>query len=388
MNILIPNWYPRYSEHIIQSFQERQYHVFLYEKKPRNFYYDPVSKKELLQIIREKEIDVLFTLQFFPILSNLCSKLDIPYICWCYNDPVNSLLLSESIFHSCNYIFHTDSQWVIRLQRLGMQQIAYLPWGCPGVHTKTAVSSPSDFFTDIACMDTTQPDAALYYKKLMNAADERTRGFLDGIFHAQRTIYGFNFMENILSEAILQTMQECFPFSVHKENIGTLEELYAFRILYPIITRQELNGVLALLNKQTDLKTTLYTAAPHTALSNITQKSCPPAEQTASCFQNSKINLLVTPREIQNGVPVQAMDIMGAGGFLLTNHQNDFPDLFEPGTDYVYYESEEDMLQKVTYYLAHDDERNAIAAHAHQKLQKEHIFSLRIQQMIDLLHLD
>ena len=41
-------------------------------------------------------------------------------------------------------------------------------------------------------------------------------------------------------------------------------------------------------------------------------------------FQNSKINLNITLRSIKNGIPLRAIDIMGAGGFLLTNYQNDF----------------------------------------------------------------
>ena len=52
-------------------------------------------------------------------------------------------------------------------------------------------------------------------------------------------------------------------------------------------------------------------------------------------FKCSKINLNITLRSIRNGIPLRAMDIMGAGGFLLTNHQNDFAMHFVDGEDYV-----------------------------------------------------
>ena len=68
------------------------------------------------------------------------------------------------------------------------------------------------------------------------------------------------------------------------------------------------------------------------------------------------------------------MDIMGAGGFLLTNFQADFLDYFIPNEDFVYYESEEDLVDKVNYYLSHEKERIEIAHNGHEKAKKNHSF--------------
>lgn len=43
-------------------------------------------------------------------------------------------------------------------------------------------------------------------------------------------------------------------------------------------------------------------------------------------FKNTCINLNITLKSIQSGIPLRGMDIMGSGGFLLTNYQNDFLD--------------------------------------------------------------
>ena len=48
-------------------------------------------------------------------------------------------------------------------------------------------------------------------------------------------------------------------------------------------------------------------------------------------FQNSRINLNITLKSIQTGIPLRCMDIMGSGGFLLSNFQSDFLDYFVPG---------------------------------------------------------
>ena len=64
------------------------------------------------------------------------------------------------------------------------------------------------------------------------------------------------------------------------------------------------------------------------------------------------------------------MDILGNGGFLLTNYQQDLFELLEPGVDFVYYTSKEEALSKIAYYLEHEDERRQIAGHARQTMQQ------------------
>ena len=91
-------------------------------------------------------------------------------------------------------------------------------------------------------------------------------------------------------------------------------------------------------------------------------------------FANSKINLNISLRSIQSGIPLRAMDIMGAGGFLLTNFQEDFLDCFIPNEDFVYFESEDDLCEKAQYYLSHESLRKEIAHNGHEKVKQNHSF--------------
>ena len=99
-------------------------------------------------------------------------------------------------------------------------------------------------------------------------------------------------------------------------------------------------------------------------------------------FKQSKINLNITLRSIKSGIPLRAFDIMGAGGFLLSNHQADLLDLFVPDEDFVYYESREDLLRKVGYYLEHQEERKAIAKNGHDKVAARHTYRHRVEEML------
>ena len=64
-------------------------------------------------------------------------------------------------------------------------------------------------------------------------------------------------------------------------------------------------------------------------------------------FKLSKINLNITLPSIRSGIPLRALDIMGAGGFLLTDYRMDFSDVIEPGIDMVCYTSIEDAVSKI-----------------------------------------
>ena len=97
------------------------------------------------------------------------------------------------------------------------------------------------------------------------------------------------------------------------------------------------------------------------------------------------INLNISLRSIVTGIPMRIFDIMGAGGFVLTDYREDMLQFFVPGEDFVYYESREDLLEKIDYYLAHDDERRQIAASGHEKIAQAHTFDHRVREILDVV---
>ena len=99
-------------------------------------------------------------------------------------------------------------------------------------------------------------------------------------------------------------------------------------------------------------------------------------------FRLSKINLNITLPSIHTGIPLRAMDILGNGGFLLTNYQEDLLEFFEPGVDFVYYSSVPEAIELIGYYLHHEEERKQIAENAYYKVKKYHQISDRLADMI------
>ena len=52
------------------------------------------------------------------------------------------------------------------------------------------------------------------------------------------------------------------------------------------------------------------------------------------------------------------------------------------GEDLVMYSSMEDLVEKVAYYLEHDEEREQIAGNGYEKLKKNHDLRMKVNEML------
>ena len=102
-------------------------------------------------------------------------------------------------------------------------------------------------------------------------------------------------------------------------------------------------------------------------------------------FANSAINLNITLRNIRTGIPLRALDIMGAGGFLLTNYCPELSEFMVDGEDFVAYSDVNDCCEKASYYLRHEDERRRIAQNGREKTAKYFNYDVQIGKMTDVL---
>ena len=105
-------------------------------------------------------------------------------------------------------------------------------------------------------------------------------------------------------------------------------------------------------------------------------------------FYLSKINLNITSRSIESGIPLRVWDIMAVGGFCLTNYQPELEEYFEIGKDLEVYHDLQELEEKIDYYLKHEDERLLIAINGYRKVRKEHNLKERMQRVLDIIFQD
>ena len=99
-------------------------------------------------------------------------------------------------------------------------------------------------------------------------------------------------------------------------------------------------------------------------------------------FYLSKINLNISLKSIRTGIPLRVLDILGCGGFLITNFQEELLDYFSIGEDIEVYTYLGDLREKADFYLKNDEIRKQIAESGLRKVKKEFTFEQRMEQIL------
>ena len=76
---------------------------------------------------------------------------------------------------------------------------------------------------------------------------------------------------------------------------------------------------------------------------------------------------------------------MSAGGFVISNYQPEIAEYFTPGEDIVMYESIDDLIRKIDYYLNNDEERMRIAHNGYMKVKEFYSYTAKLEEMMNIL---
>ena len=212
--------------------------------------------------------------------------------------------------------------------------------------------------------------------------DTYLKGYLDGVIEAQLKVYGYNFLEECITDGILKEFKEAVPFYRFPERADHNDRAaMAHLYLGNKVTEQER---LRLLKRVSETyKLDLYTASDFSPLPKANYRGlAKTTTEMPKIFHLSRINLNFTSKPIRTGLPLRVWDILGAGGFVLTNYQSEIPEYFEVGKELETYASEEELIDKIGYYLEHEGLRQEIAYNGYQKAKGQYSLELRIQQML------
>lgn len=384
MHILFIDWNSFGNEDIIFCFKKLGYKIDLFPiPENASTRYNPPLEDALYHKLLSFSYDFVFSFNYFPAVSNTCEQIHTPYVSWVYDSPFVQLY-SVSLSNSCNHVFIFDHEQYASLAALGFQTVHFLPMGVnitrydsllPSEHIQNKYSSDISFVGSLY----SEPKNQLYEK--LNGISDFTKGYLDGIIDVQKRIYGSFLLEDLLTADIIADMQKSYPIVQNEDGFETDKWVYANYFLARKVTSLERMDILGLLSEKNQVN--LYTKEPTPFLPKV--KNCGYIDyymQMPYVFKCSKINLNISLKSIHSGIPLRIFDIMGCGGFVLTNYQEDLLQFFEPDVDFVYYEDYNDLLQKADYYLSHDEARLQIAKNGYEKVKNEHTYEHRIDYMI------
>lgn len=346
--------------------------------------------KEQLHLVSDalktQKYHMVFTINFFPVISEVCNIFKIPYACWIVDSPVMELY-SHSIRNPWNRIFLFDYALYEEFHVENPNRIFYLPLGANYERLDALIDTISEkekqlFTADVSFIGSLYTEKCPYNR--FKDDDSYLKGYLDGIIEAQLKIYGYNFLEECITDTILQDFKKAVPFYQFPEKSNQNDKAaMAHLYLGNKVTEQERLRLLRAVSEHFTLD--LYTGSDISFLPMANHRGLANSmTEMPKIFNLSKINLNFTSKPIRTGLPLRIWDILGAGGFVLTNFQAEIPEYFEIGKDLETYSSETELLQKIEYYLEHEEERKAIAQNGYLKAKEHYSLKRRVEELLGI----
>lgn len=342
---------------------------------------------KITEWLMEHYFAFVFSINFFPAISYTCNHFKIPYVCWSVDSPVPELF-SNALKNEWNRIFLFDRAQYQFFQPMNPGHIFYLPLATNVKRWENVILNMTEedftkYGSDVSFVGSLYTEKCKYNSC---AVSSYSQGFVDGLIEAQLKVYGYNFIYDNLNDRVIREIADADPDFYHGSDTYMNTDCY-------LAAHQYIGMKLAAVERERTLnrlakhfQVALYTNSDTSTLSGIDCRGgVHTLKEMPKVFHASRINLNMTMRPIETGLSLRVWDVLGCGGFLLTNYQAEIPEYFEIGRELETYESMEELEQKIQYYLTHEDERIEIAVNGYEKVAKLHTYEQRLAEMIRIL---
>jgi len=328
------------------------------------------------------DYDAIFSMNYFPMISSYCNDNNIKYISWCYDSPLSVREIGNTLENLCNYVFMFDKKMTLGYRSKGFDTVHHLPLGVNCKRMKEIEINEEDMqkygsdisFTGSLC------ETNLFF--VTSYLDDYLRGYINSLVDIQANIYGYLFLSDVIKDSVVLKIQQLYG-----ENSGDTAFSFGKDDLVNVMaretTRKERLMLLNLFGKHHKMK--CYSPTNSGLFDYV--EHCDPVDyinEMPKVFRCSKINLNPTLRCIQTGIPLRAYNIMGSGGFLLSNFQEELYESYIDGEEFIMYESYADAAEKVQFYLKHEELRKKISERGCVKTLEEHNLKLRLQSILSM----
>lgn len=376
MRLLIYHWNSYFQYDLCEICKEKDISARFFEWKFNSKNKDEAFLEWFSNNVDSNAYDAVLSVNYFPVISEACLKKGIKYIAWCYDNPLNVENIEETLNYPVNYVFLFDKVQFWQYANAGFETVYYLPLGVNKTRLSKLKISDTErekYRAEVSFIGN------LYESKLqgiMEPMNDYTKGYLRSLMDLQSGIYGYYLFDELISQELIEDINKQYL----QQNPDTKLHLSKAALTFAMaseVTRNERLILLSLCGKRYDTKFYSY---DNSDLIKGVQKcgSVDYVTEMPKVFACSKINLNPSLRIIQTGISQRAFDIMGAGGFLLSNYQEELAEYFVRDEDMVIYEGIEDAIEKTSFYLEHDDIREKIALSGRTKTLEFHTMQERL----------
>ncbi len=349
------------------------YGTFFYQF--RDWEQDEKFLERFRGIIGKGEYGKVFSVNFSPLISDVCEEFGIPYIAWIYDSPVHIRNI-EKMKHSSNVLYFFDRGQAEAYQNMGIAAkslplAADIKW----FEQKIAAGKQKTRHR-ISMLGTLYQTEYLHFTRPLNGY---LRGYLEGVLNAQSKLYGAYLLPELISEELLCDMNRIYQnassdgFQMGKRELEFL--------LAQEVTGRERYMALALLSSHFPVD--VYTEKKDAHLKNVRFHGYADYEtKMPLIFAHSDINLNISLKCIRTGIPLRVIEAMGCGGFVLSNYQEELLEYFKLGEECEAYGELEELYAKAKFYLAHEELRAQIARRGLERIRRDFTFEERLKTML------
>lgn len=386
MKILMYRWNAWNQLDIEQTLLSLGHTLEYWTEPPQNAEDDTAYTHRLSSHLQKVGYDILFSINFFPPLADACHDASVLYVCWNCDGSLLSMY-HESVFHPTNRIFTFDRSCQEEFRRMGVEHIFHLPLGFSTIPREYTAPKGPDKDYEVSFV------GSLYEKNSFDRIEGKLpdylAGYLDGALWAQQQISGGNLLEPMLTPAICAQLEEMADYQRSPRSFADISKLFATTVLgFKAANLQRIHTLnsLSVRLRQENIRVHLFTGdLTHRLPLTVIHGTVDYLREMPYIFRHSRINLNMTVPTIPTGIPLRIWDILGQGGFLITNYQSELTEHFTPDRELVIYESQEELLDKAAFYLNHEALRLAIARRARELVCREHTLAQRLELLLKQL---
>lgn len=388
MNILIYRYNSICEDAVIRGLKELGHTVYEVVLEVEN---KSPSGQEILDAVvmgmEKSNADIIFTINYYPALSEIARVYKLLYYSWIVDAPVLELY-SKTIKNRCNRVFIFDSELYREISVYNPYNIFYLPLASDCDFYQKAIRHASladveKYTHNISFVGSLYTEKCPYDK--VKNLSPKISGYLHGIMKAQEKIYGYYFVEELLSDELVDEFVKNYDgyYLAGEEDLLTKKRTLAPFYIGNKITAMERVDTFKYLSEKFEVD--IYTASDTKEIPKLKNHGTIMTHtQMPIVFNKSTINLNPTSKPIRSGIPLRIFDLLACEGFVLCNYQSDLLNEFLPGEELDIYSSIEELEEKIRYYLSHTDVCREIAHNGHEKVSKYHTYPLRLEQMFRL----
>lgn len=432
MRLILYSWQANNEQILADNLIKMGFEVVWFRKECKHFTRDMELAMEMIQAVHREAAEAVVSFNYFPIVSMICHTCGIPYYAWVYDCP-HFTLYAKQVGDSCNHIGVFDREMVRRLEKdYGINTVYHAPLAVDCEYFEEAIIRASQakrekYRCDVSFVGSLYTDEHNYYDLLFAGEREAAAsdcGNMETLIKQQCFSYEREYLRQAATSGQinlteLQTPMEEQGLMLGEDYFARPEDILLAAVLEKKVTVEERRQLLAALaasaataeeiriassadapkdkqpamlradqgNISRNFDFRLYTGSTTKGLPTLDACNHGTVDyhtQMPLVFAGSRINLNISLRSIHSGIPLRALDIMACGGFVLSNRQPEITEYFEEGAEIVTFGSMEECIDKVHYYLSHEEERRQIAEAGQRKVKKEFSYEAGLARLFEV----